>query len=162
MTNLTLIQLDIRRLLLNNRFILSGTALIITFAIFSICQLNYFIYTFQKGNYYLSYQTVFLPLMFLVFQYYIKRQLASHGTWYAIIIFGILSGYISGLIAAKFNIIFVPYGWRIFLNSITVDHCLFQFFPPLLFLSWLFGGLMGYVVYILRKWAGHGTTARTA
>lgn len=138
----------------SNRFILSGVALIITFALFGILQLNHFLNTIMQGYYYVYYQLMFLPLMFLAFQYYLKRHTASPKKSYRVIIFGIIAGYISSLLASHLELIFIPYGWQRFLNSMkTVADWDMKFFMPILSLSWLFGGLMGAIIVLLLKFS---------
>lgn len=140
--------------LTGNRFILSGAALIITFALFGISQLNHFLNTILQGYYYLYYQVVFLPLMFFAFQYYLKRNIVLPKKSYKIIIFGVIAGYISSLLAANLELFFIPYGWHRFLNSLkTIDDFQMELFMPILSLSWLFGGLMGFIIILLHKFS---------
>lgn len=143
------------KLLAGNRFILSGVALIITFALFGILQLNHFLNTIMQGYYYVYYQLMFLPLMFLAFQYYLKKYIVAPKKSYRIIIFGIIAGYVSSLLASDLELIFIPYGWQRFLNNIptTIDDLTWRLFTPILSLSWLFGGLMGAIVILLLRWA---------
>jgi hypothetical protein len=150
-------EFKIQKLLTKNRFILSGVALIVTFTLFGILQLNHFLNTILQGYYYVYYQLMFLPLMLFAFQYYLKRHMASPKKPYRVIIFGIIAGYISSLLATDLELIFIPYGWERFLNSFrTFNDLLIRFFAPILYLSWLFGGLMGAIVVLLLKFSARG------
>ncbi|MBA7616852.1 hypothetical protein ES703_24152 [subsurface metagenome] len=140
------------KLLIRNRFALSGLALAITYAVFSILQLNKLLHAILEGEYYYTYQITFLIIMFFLFQYYLKRYKNLTLKFYKILIFGTVGGYFAGICAYLGMVCFVDFGFGVLVNTIKLTSVWFVLFVPSFFsLSWFFGGLIGFITWLLYK-----------
>lgn len=142
-------------LLINNRMILCGLALAFTYVVFSALRLNSWIHIWLKGSYYLPYQILFMIIIFSLFLFYVRRY--GNIISYKTVIYGIIVGYASGILAYLGAVLCVDYGYQRIVNSLRFSSVwLVLFTPSFWLLSWLFGFAMGLMIVVLSKWSDSG------
>ncbi len=139
------------KFLAKNKTALCGAALAFTYVIFWALRLNAWIYIWLKGSYYLTYQILFMIIIFLLFLFYMRRH--ENVILYKTVIYGAIAGYASGILAYLGAVLYVDYGYQRILNSLRISSVwLVLFTPSFWLLSWLFGFAMGLTIALLLKW----------
>lgn len=149
-------------LLLRNRYGLSGVGVAISYVVFAIFQANHFVSTLLRGEQYYYYYLVYVPTLFALFCLYFMRASAFDKIGWSLV-FGAVAGYVAGFAAYIILVIAMGNGLARIANSVKdIDGFLILFSAPLVYLSWVYGALSAFIVFVIRKKSGAENTGNGA
>jgi hypothetical protein len=136
-------------LLFAKSYVLVGVGVGIAYAVFSILQINHFVGTLLRGDQYCFYYLIYLPTLLFFFCLYIAR-IQSFSNWKWLLIFGTITGHISGIIAYFAVIFFMGDGFVRIANSASdLEHFLYMLLVPFVYLGWAYGATTALSIYLL-------------
>lgn len=136
---------------LRNRYLLCTVGIATSYLLFEILRVNHFIGTLLRGEQYYHYYLMYVPVLLVLFFLYTMRRRSFESLGWSLV-FGIVAGYIAGLIAYFFVVLTMGDGFaRVANNARDFEHFLAMISAPLLYLSWIYGAFSAAGVYLINK-----------
>lgn len=136
------------------RVLLVGASLLLTYLIAFVTLMIRWMNFWIRGSYFVSYQTIFLIMLMILLLWWLRRHHTGPLPVSSTILYSIVVGYVSGLIAMALYPISQPDGLQQVATGLrfpTPDAVAAFLWFPVRMLAWLFGGIAGMVILAMSR-----------
>lgn len=141
--------------LLTNRYVLSVAAVVLTYFLLEIVQINHFLRTVLRGENYYRYYVLYLATLLILVLLYSAKFKSHQSAWRSVFV-GLGGGYLAGLVASVILAFWMGGGLERITNSTRdLEGVLVLLGGPFIYMSWLYGALVMLSVHFgARQWRG--------
>lgn len=148
------------KLVNSSPFALAGSAMILVLVTIGVPFFTVWVAQLFKAMHVLHFVITYLVLllaMFAIFLSVVSRSVQA-SIW-RMLLFGVLFGYLSGIGGLALHLVIVPGGIERLVNSIRMasftDYILVDIWFTTMLGLWVYGGIVGFTVWLLRRWSLH-------